>query len=81
MPCFSNQSQLFARLMLFKETNMKKLKTLKKLAIKKVTLRDLDEPALDAVAGGNLVGPHSVVGQSGCLACQTPACLRKEDRW
>jgi hypothetical protein len=27
------------------------MKKLKKLAIKKVTLRDLDEPSLDAVAG------------------------------
>jgi hypothetical protein len=50
------------------------MKKIKKLEIKKVTLLDLDGPALEAVAGGNLVGPHSVVGQSGCLACQTPAC-------
>jgi hypothetical protein len=50
------------------------MKKLKPLAIKKVTLRDLDGTALDALAGGNKVGPFSVVGQSGCLACQTPAC-------
>jgi hypothetical protein len=28
------------------------MKKLKRLAIKKVTLRDLDDPALDAIAGG-----------------------------
>lgn len=33
---------------------MKKVKKIKKLAIKKVTLQDLDEPKLNAVAGGYL---------------------------
>jgi hypothetical protein len=30
------------------------VKKLKKLLLKKVTLRDLDEPAMEAMAGGNL---------------------------
>lgn len=50
------------------------MKKSNKLAIKKITLRDLDDPTLSALAGGNQVGPHSVVGRSDCVACQTPAC-------
>ena len=45
------------------------MKKPKKLALKKVTLRDLDVPVLEAIAAGNVVGPHSVVGRSDCPAC------------
>lgn len=58
------------------------MKKLKKLAVKKVTLRDLDDPALDAVSAGNVVGPHSVVGRSDCVACGgSAACAAQKDRW
>jgi hypothetical protein len=40
------------RLIKFEGTNMKKSKS-EKLELKKITLRNLDETMLDAVAGGN----------------------------
>lgn len=40
------------RLIKFEGTNMKKSKS-EKLEFKKITLRNLDETMLDAVAGGN----------------------------
>ena len=43
---------LYLELPEFKEANVKRTK---KLAIKKVTLRNVDEPTLDAVAGGLLL--------------------------
>jgi natural product precursor len=54
-----------------KEEFMKKLS---KLSLRKITLRDLDDEELNKLAGGNLAPPHSAVGRSDCLACQTPAC-------
>jgi len=49
VPCPSQETEAAQQATQDKETNVKKLK---KLAIKKVTLRNLDEPSLDAVAGG-----------------------------
>ena len=49
---------------------MKKTNETKKLEIKKVTLRNLDEPTLDAMAGGYL--PHtnaSTCSHVNCLPC------------
>jgi hypothetical protein len=53
----------------FKEARVKKIT---KLAIKKVTLRDLDEPMLDGMAGGI---PRSYM--SGCNPCVTIATCNK----
>jgi len=49
------------------------MKKTTKLAIKKVTLRDLDEPTLNAVAGGYPMPTpicRSLVGYSQCPACK-----------
>jgi hypothetical protein len=56
-----------------KGPKVKKTKT-KKLEIKKVTLQNLDEPTLDAVAGGYPYTPPSICGGScpidhTCLKC------------
>ena len=49
------------------------MKKLTKLAIKKVTLRDLDEPALDSMAGGyNLTHTCS---QNPIYTCQGTVCV------
>jgi hypothetical protein len=53
-----------------KEAKVKKTKKTKKLEIKKVTLRNLDEPTLDAMAGGYL--PHTnapTCSHVNCLLC------------
>ena len=43
------------------------MKKLKKLAVKKITLQDLDEPIMEAMAGGN----------TGRLTCVTYDCSPK----
>jgi hypothetical protein len=54
-----------------KETSMKKIN--KKLAIKKVTLKNLDETALQGIAGGatlkTLCGPASLCTAGKGIAC------------
>jgi natural product precursor len=59
--------------MTLQETNMKKLK---KLAIKKVTLRDLDEKSMEGMAGGTVKICTAVTfcGISACTAGSGVAC-------
>ena len=53
------------------------MKTPKKLAIKKVTLRDLDEPALNAMAGGlTKTCIDTVCGVSCKRTCPDNSCPR-----
>ena len=51
-----------------------------KLTLKKVTLRDLDQTALDAMAGGNIrftlpCGSAKTM----CYYCPTQVCLRERE--
>jgi natural product precursor len=51
------------------------VKKLKKLQLKKVTLRDLDEPTLQGMAGG-ATAAHTCPGTcAGHNTCPGPACL------
>ena len=45
------------------------MKKLRKLTIKKITLRDLDQPSLDRVIGG--VKTETVCNQTECGTCNT----------
>jgi natural product precursor len=67
---------------ILKETKVKKVKKIKKLAIKKVTLQDLDEPKLNAVAGGYYTQPGATCGtcaaQTDCtcgIPCSARVCV------
>jgi len=52
------------------------MKKLKKLAIKKVTLKDLDEKSMEGMAGGtfNMCTAHTFCGPSACTAAQGHPC-------
>jgi hypothetical protein len=56
---------------------VKKTKT-KKLGIKKVTLQNLDEPTLDAMAGGccPTVTCDTLCGQHTCVTCYNYTCVK-----
>lgn len=50
------------------------MKTTKKLEIKKVTLQNLDEPTLDAMAGGYAITPGPSCVVTGCKTCPDEMC-------
>ncbi len=52
------------------------MKKLKKLHLKKVTLRDLDEPTMQVMAGGAHTSAHTCPATcAGHNTCPGPACL------
>ena len=57
---------------------MKKTKETKKLEIKKVTLQNLDEPTLDAMAGGCCPTIPCITKQEQdtCVTCTQHTCVK-----